>query len=198
LWSYFKKDDLIARANKINAFQADVTAIIHYNISTKAKLVKGYFGPTTDNYSMMFTAGSFAKNELNDPEKRMNFLRLLLTDDIERSVELCDPVMAFHRDSLGVPAVAEPNDILYLNKYSLYLGVPGVYARNLRMTRMVQGPICFGESLLQDNKTEATRLNTLDDKLEGEAVSSRLREVAKSYFLGVRDYLLKPQYPQGQ
>jgi hypothetical protein len=65
-----------------------------------------------------------------------------------------------------------------------------VYARNLSMTRLVHGPIVFGETLYQDNMDEAlvlSKMNTIDP-VSGQKASTRTIEVAEAYYEGIEQW----------
>ena len=184
----YMREELIHRAAEINAFYPDLTLIIHYNTSLSAEKKKdGYSGVVDENFCMMFVGGAFSKNELQEVEGRLNFVRLLFSD-FRPSLKFCGHAIQRHNDDLKVPTVPVENNLPYLNKYSVLSLESGVYHRNLRLTRMVKGPICFGESLLQDNRQEALQLVQKDYR-EGEVVTSkRIKEVADAYYLSILDY----------
>lgn len=184
----FLKQDFKDRARKINAFRPHLTLIIHYNIhETNEADPQGYLRPTDKNYCMAFVPGSFMEGELGKPEDRLAFLCKLLTDDIETSEKACDFILKEHVGQLGVPIMEWDESINYLNKASLQTTAEGVFARNLSLTRLINGPMCFGESLLQDNIEECQRFNVGDFTAEGMTtpVSNRVKEVAQAYFDGV-------------
>jgi len=186
--SYFKRKDFEARAKKINAWKPDITFIIHYNAEPSEKLQAH-----ERNYCMAFVGGGFSTGELNSPEDRIEFLRLLLSDELEHSIELSSFWVEAHQDILKVPAVSEPNDLFYLRKYSVYTGEPGVYSRNLALTRTIHGTICYGESLLQENIFEAPQLAKKDYRDGKIKTSKRVMEVAQAYYRATLKYFDSPQ-----
>ena len=136
---------------------------------------------------MYFVPGSFEAGELSDPESRFDFLRLLLTDDVERSIIASDCVG--RKLELNVKAqLAKPTDAAYLTTACRSTKKRGVYARNL--TRMVHGPIIYGESLYQDNWTECVLLNnrTMLDVPSQTTTSPRVIKVAEAYYAGILDW----------
>jgi len=138
---------------------------------------------------MLFVPGAFQAGELNDFDKRYDFLRLLLLDDIEHSVNVCTYVGQQFTERLSVP-LAKPTDAGYLSFSCRYAGSAGVYARNLSMTRLVHGPIVFGETLYQDNMVEAlvlSKMNTIDP-VSGQKASTRTIEVAEAYYEGIEQW----------
>ncbi|MTI32451.1 hypothetical protein E1171_16660 [Cytophagales bacterium RKSG123] len=177
---YFKGKDFEARADHINSWRPDLTFIIHYNADPSGNL-KTY----ERNYCMAFVGGGFTKKELNSSESRLEFLRLLLSEDLEQSITLSSFWVEAHKDLLNIPAVLEPNNVEYLNKYSVYTGRPGVYSRNLALSRRIHGTICYGESLLQENIHEAQALARKDYRDGKIKTSKRIEEVSEAYFQAV-------------
>ena len=118
----------------------------------------------------------------------MEFLRLLLTNDIERSIEFSGYMVESLVQKTGVPAALDSNAV-YLKDNCMKTDVNGVYCRNLSMTRKVKGPVCYGESLYQDNINECKALNKKEIKIEGMETSKRVEEVAEAYFQGIMNYV---------
>ena len=184
---YYNPLDLRARAEKINQFKPDLTIAIHYN----AHPVEGGSSnnhTTIKNYNMVFIPGAFGRKELVDPENRYEFMRLLLTDDWEISKKLSRAVLSQFTEILQVPSVQPTDNVLYLDHVGLKV-CEGIYARNLVLTRLVHGPICYGESLIQNNEKECLLLNQKDTKIAEVPCSSRIKEVAISYFNGIKAFL---------
>ena len=190
----YNRLDLWDRAEKINAFSPDLTLIIHYNVgfdNWRQRDAEGYYPAGDENYNMAFVPGSFMAGELAKPADRMAFLRQLLTDDIAQSIALSKAVVSHMTQKLGVPPVPQDAPLRYLTIASLPTEAQGVFARNLTLTRLIKGTMCYGESLCQDEKNEALRLNQKDTIVAGVRVSSRVREVADAYVVGVVEYVEK-------
>lgn len=182
---FFLLEDLRERARKINEFNPDLTLIIHYNVDeTNTNWNKS----TKKNFNMAFVGGSFTADELDKPEARVEFLRLLLTDDIERSVEFSKYMMESLVAKTKVPAALDSNAV-YLKDNCMKTDVKGVYCRNLTLTRKVKGVICYGESLYQDNVNECKLLSKKDVKAGELETSKRVEEVAEAYFQGIMNYI---------
>jgi len=64
---------------------------------------------------------------------------------------------------------------------------PGVYCRNLQLTRYIHSPLVYGETLYQDNINECIMLNQERDKTK----NKRIQQVADAYFQGILDYVNK-------
>ena len=129
--------------------------------------------------------------ELKEPIDRLSFAAKLLADDIPRSERLCDAVVKAHVERLNVPVMVWDTTLVYLKNASLRTPSPGVFARNLQLTRLINGTLCFGESLCQDNMQEAKSLNARDFTPEGMVtpVPNRVREVAEAYYQGLLAWL---------
>jgi N-acetylmuramoyl-L-alanine amidase len=177
----FKDIELQKRADIINAYKPDLTIIIHYNVD---ETNTGWKKPGSKNYSMAFIGGAFMPSDLSSPEKRFEFLRMLLTYDIESSVALSAAVVRSLETNLQVKA-AGIKDATYLYKGCLYAGKTGVFCRNLQLTRNVHGTVVYGETLYQDNVVECVLLNQESDKLK----NIRVQQAADAYYKGVREYI---------
>lgn len=184
--------DLRLRAEKINAFAPDLSVIIHYNVhgpNWEMRDAENNMQPTDKNYTMSFIAGSFKAYELSRQEDRIAFLRLLLSDDIPKSIQLSDKITSSFVKVLSIPAVNTADNLGYLNKSCVLTEKEGVYARNLGLTRNIKGVLCYGESLCQDNITEAAWLNQRLIQAGEMKTSSRVRMVADAYFEGIMNYV---------
>lgn len=187
----FNNADLRNRADMVNTFQPHLTLIIHYNVD-KANWEKSmgddYFQPGSANYLMAFVPGSYSGSDLADLEHRIHFLRLLVSDDLERSMDLSHAFVQESQRITGVPIVKEENKVDYLDYACVLTQAPGVYARDLALTRTISGPLCYGESLCQDNKDELAFFGKQDMVVGGIPVSSRVLQVAESYISAVLRY----------
>ena len=182
---FFLTEDLRERARNINEFHPDLTLVIHYNVDeTNANWNK----PSKKDYNMAFVGGSFTDEELDKPEAKIEFLRLLLTDDIERSTEFSKYIIESLVEKTGVPAALDSNAV-YLRDNCMKTNLKGVYCRNLTLTRKVKGVICYGESLYQDNINECKALSKKDVKIGEMQTSKRVEEVAEAYYEGIINYV---------
>lgn len=187
----FLRRDFKARAKKINAFQPHMTLILHYNIYEKNEWDKDFFlRAVNENVSMAFIPGSFMKGELKDPESRMLFLNKLVSDDVEASELLAAKVVEGFEQVLGVPSLIWDDSLNYLRYASLQSPSKGVFARNLSLTRLVHGPVCYGEALYQDNVREALALSRKDFVLPGmqTPLPRRLHDAVAAYLHGILAY----------
>lgn len=172
----------------INKFDPDLTIAIHYNVDEKNKDWKK---STNKNFMMTFVPGSFLKNELKKPIDQLNFLKLLATDNIKKSIQLSKEFISFFRKMSCIP-IATVNDADYLSKFCVVTEEKGVFSRNLAMTRLVNSPILYGEPLYQDNKKVSRSLNLHNpDRKNKKRTSKYLKKAADSYYKSVLSYLRK-------
>jgi N-acetylmuramoyl-L-alanine amidase len=187
---HFLDMDLDARAARINYFNPHFTVVIHFNADVENT---GWFQPTVRNYSMAFVPGSYIGGELSNSTERFDFIRTLLTDHMQQSALLSKFVMDEFENHLGVMSVSKyGKKPFYLTNYSIEVE-KGVYARNLRLCRLLNTPLCYGESLLQDNIHELEALSKND--LKNGIIAPRIIQVAEAYLYGIKRYaeVLKQQ-----
>lgn len=189
---YYNPLDLRARASKINALLPDLTIMIHYNAYDDRDPITQENRLSSPNYNMAFVGGGFCKGEIKEFINRYHFLRLLLNDDIDKSILLSTEIMNQMTKQTQVPLVSDQLNIDYLRKASIKVG-PGIYARNLTLTRLVKGPLCYGETFCQDNAEEAIRLNDKGLIIDGIAGPQRIEQVAQAYFKGIVSFLRKQE-----
>lgn len=184
--NYFKKVELLERVRKINAFQPDLTIIIHYNVDENNAPWKQ---TSSQNFAMAFVAGAFEAEDLQKNEEIESFIRLLCSKEIEKSAELAEKILQSHEKVADVPIVPLQNNQNFLQKYCLWTGRRGVYARNLLLCREIKGILCYGESLLQDSKQEIRKLNEKTLKIANLYTSPRVIEVGNAYWHGICSFL---------
>jgi N-acetylmuramoyl-L-alanine amidase len=184
-WDFFRDYDLAHRAEKINTFDPHVTIIIHYNVDEKNAPWKKH---TKKNFSMAFIGGAFTADNLDKPESRMNFLRLLLTDQLNRSQNLAQETVLNFNKILEI-SIASQRDADYLRDNCLLTSSPGVFCRNLALCRRINSPLVYGESLYQDNENESRQLMRSDLDIYGVKANDRLMKVARSYYQAVMQFL---------
>ena len=181
----FKDIELQKRAEVINQFHPDFTIIIHFNVD---ETNTGWTKPTKKDFNMAFVGGAFMKSDLLTSEKRFSFFHLLVSDDLENSIQLSSQVIRSFETTLSVKT-AGINDAKYLKEGCLPTSENGVFCRNLQLTRYVHSPLVYGETLYQDNIEECVLLNKETDKTK----NVRIIQVANAYFIGVMNYVLKKQ-----
>lgn len=182
---YYNPLDLRARATKINSFSPDLSIVIHYNSHTCEGQESSNHVVVANNYNMVFIPGAFSAKELEEQESRYEFFRLLTTNDLSRSLSLSGGILKEFHKRLDVPIVTRGDGARYLETVCLKLE-EGVYARNLALTRLIHGPVCYGETLIQNNIDECQNLDRKDFIIHGRPCSSRIKEVAEAYFEGIK------------
>ena len=177
----FRDLELAKRAELINKFKPDYTVLIHFNVDE----TNSDWKKTTDkNFNMCFVAGAFMKNDLSSKEKRFEFLRLLITDDLEKSIMLSSYVTKQFETELQVQT-AKIRDAKYLIEGCLPTNADGVYCRNLQLPRYIHSPLVYGETLYQDNINECKLLGKETDKTK----NKRIQQVAEAYFKGIINFV---------
>lgn len=200
--------NLSERAELINLASPDITISIHYNMTGAQKdsfrrlqNIRGIMdrydlserdrlsaideilkstAETDANYSVVFVPGAFMAGELAGVEARMNFLRLIVTDDLDRSVKLGTCIAEQFEKKLDIPQPASG----FSCSDNRYTGEKGVFARNFRMTRLVAGTVCLGEPLMQNYPAEARNLSPVQNG----QVPERIKAVADAYHAAILKY----------
>jgi len=189
---YFKIKELYKRAEIINEFNPHITVVIHYNADVQNERRYDKFGNVKAanlNYNMAFVPGSFIEGELENQNARIEFLRLLATNDIGSSIDFSEKVLESFTQMLNVETVSPTEKLPYLDKASIATHCKGVYARNLLLARKVNGIVCYGETFCQDNALECVLLSKKDVEINGLKTSSRVKQVAEAYFQGIMNYV---------
>jgi N-acetylmuramoyl-L-alanine amidase len=180
----FRDLELQKRAELIHAFHPDITIIIHFNVDEKNI---GWKTLADKDFVMTFIGGDMLPHDLSKRNSRFAFLRMALTDDLDKSEKLSAEVVNSFSAVLGVP-IASKNDAKYLHDNCIATNSKGVYCRNLILTRIIGGPLVYGETLYQDNRKEAYALQQEDGEIEGIKTSQRTRDIADAYYLGILAY----------
>lgn len=181
---FFREYELLQRVKLINSFNPHLTVIIHYNVDEKNN---PWNKATINNYSMCFIGGAFEENDLDKPVNKVHFLRLLLTNQIENSKKISYYTIQNFENNLQVSA-AKTKDAKYLQSVCIPSEKPGVYCRNLLLTRYIISPLVYGESMCQDNYTECQLLSQANFEYKGLKVPYRIYEVANAYFNAIMMY----------
>lgn len=179
----FRDLELAKRVELINNFKPDYSVVIHYNVD---ETNLDWNKTTAKNYNMCFVGGAFMRTDLSTKEKRFEFLRLLITDDLEKSIAISSTVIKSFETELNVPT-ATARDAKYLIEGCLPTEANGVYCRNLQLTRYIHSPVIYGETLYQDNINECKLLYQETDKTK----NKRIQQVADGYFKGILNFVTK-------
>jgi N-acetylmuramoyl-L-alanine amidase len=186
-WDFFRDHELANRIRIINEFNPDITAIIHYNVDEKNT---DWLKPGTKNYSMCFIGGGMTADNFKRTAHKINFLRLLLTDDYPESEKLSGLVVQEFSKQLDIP-IATKKDATYLDENCNASGTDGVFCRNLALCRAITSPLVYGECLYQDNIEECQRLSKCDKEVCGIKTNSRVQQVANCYATAILKYFIR-------
>ncbi len=188
---YFKNQEFIKRAHNINAFQPDFVIIIHYNASEFENNHKTNAPLVEHNYTVAFVPGSFTNIELASQSQINDFIRISTTDILKKSIELSESIVTEIENKLNIPRL-KPSDypeLWYLKKFSVYTGKPGVFARNLYLTRTIKAPLAYIECTLQNNKQEIQYFTKKDTKIYNIKTSSRILNYTDAIYTGIIKYM---------
>jgi len=183
-WAFFRDYELMERAKKINSFYPHASVIIHYNVDDKNA---PWTTASTRNNSMCFISGAFGTKDLAKPSNKLHFLRLLLGKQVHQSETIGRLTMSSFEKNLKINR-AKQADADYLMKHTLSTNCQGLFCRNLILTRCINSPLVYGESLYQDNVKESAMLSTSNSDLYGVKTSERVYLVAKSYYEAIMNY----------
>ena len=186
-WEFFRDYDLGHRADLINAFKPHVTLIVHYNVDEK----NVPWQQTVDkNFTMSFIAGAMTADQMDNANARRQFVRLLLSKQLNESEKLSSKtVQAFHAN-LGIE-IASKGDADYLLKNCNATNSKGVFCRNLALCRKINSVLVYGECLYQDNTKESKLLMENGTSFGSGKTNDRVEAVAKSYIEGLLGWLEK-------
>lgn len=176
--SFFKDYELQQRARVINLYKPDLTVIIHYNVDEKNTDWKK---PSDKDFCMTFIPGCLIADNLKTTKSKINFLRLLLTDDLDKSEKISLLVVNQLSKKLNIP-IAKKTDATYLSEHCVSSSSPGVYCRNLALCRMVQTPLVYGECLYQDSENECYELTLNTEKSYDITTNKRVMLSAQSFY----------------
>ncbi|MCP5505008.1 MAG: N-acetylmuramoyl-L-alanine amidase [Chlamydiales bacterium] len=178
---HYNRLDLRARAELINAFNPDLTLFIHYNAIDSELPDSTQTKETDRNFNLVFIPGAFCSGELATPEDRYHFLRLICTQDLENSHAIAQDLVSRFTTHLQVPPLKTTKREVCGFGNSL-ISSDGVFCRNLCLTRLVKGPLCYGETLIQNNLQEALELSQNQTMIEGLSCPERVIDVAEAYY----------------
>lgn len=174
--------DIQRRAEIINAFKPHVTIACHYNLGGIYDK-EGYTPGVDFDYTLFFVPGAFRatpkrgdifkQGSLQNERTRYEFVRLLVTKDLEQSISLAQLAQKHAVDQLALP----PGDqCSYLKVLCMKQG-PGIYHRNLSLPRLVHSPILYAEPFCQDNYEKASILSSNPEILIDKVVDIHLKAI---------------------
>jgi N-acetylmuramoyl-L-alanine amidase len=179
----------VARAEKINSINPDMTIMIHLNVDEEDALRDDFTHVGTHkNTVMAFTPGGYMYGEDRSEHSRQTIKYLSENQKIfEKSVSLCQLFVDELSNELNIPK-AISSDAKYLTNNTISIAdllgssFDGLFARNLTMTGYVKGVQCFTESLYYDNVNEHQMLNQRgfinEENIE---TSERINQIANAH-----------------
>ena len=179
----YKYVDFYVRAQMINEFNPDATIIVHYNVDVNNQ---PWDTSGVNNYSMAFVPGAIGRGELKTIHDCNQLVRLAVTDQIEKSIELSGSILSRIEASMLVTRVEEVDSISYLKNYCIKTNQKGVFCRNLAMTRFVKSPLCYLEAFYQDSHRESWLLDR--SSFLGGDKPQRIKEVSSAIIEGINIY----------
>lgn len=194
--NYYKFVEFRKRVEKINEFKPDMTLAIHLNSKEgNRRFGDRYLIPVDDNYNMGFIPGAFLADELVKMDQKIDFVRLLISRDLDNSKRLGNEIIKSLQLNLNVNPIPFENPLRVLREVSIATDAQGVYSRNLVLTRMSRGTVFYIEALYQDNKDEIKKLSTLNYEIDIDGygkkkIPLRCNEVAFGCWKGIENYLL--------
>jgi N-acetylmuramoyl-L-alanine amidase len=183
-WEFFRDYELMERARIINEFKPDITVIVHYNVDEKNTDWKN---PGPKNYTMTFIGGGMTADNFSKSVNKVHFLRLLLTDQLNRSEKLSSLTVNQFSKEMEIP-IAKKSDADYLRDNCLKTPSEGVFCRNLALCRTINSPLVYGECLYQDNIKECLNLSREDFEIYGQKSSKRIYQAANCYYNAINTY----------
>lgn len=186
-WEFFRDFELANRAKVINEFKPNVTLIIHYNVDEKNVPWKK---TTSNDFTMAFIGGCFTAEKIEKDDSKLNFLRLLFSDQLNESEKLGQLTVEQFHENLQIPTACT-DDADYLKNNCITLKSHGVYSRQLILCNKINSPLVYGESLYQDHEDESKWLMDNSKNVGGIMTNERVYLVAKSYLNAVNQYFKK-------
>lgn len=193
----FKKLNLRQRAERINFFKPDLTISISFNASEEASLRSpGLYSPITkENACVAVVGGAYHLDEFKEPEHVVQLFFQLLSEDHDVSLLYADAILGDFSTKMMIRKLTDVSKHPYMRNNTVPTNYPGVYTRNLFITRSVYSPSLVIYPVFQNNIDEARLLK--DKSITFETVnglkiktSMRLLEISQVLAEAIRDALL--------
>lgn len=176
-YTYFVlREDLWARAAKINAFKPDIVLIVHYDtvdLPSDPQAVN----PKSPNQTKVFVAGSYLATDFASRKARKQFARKLLDQtQWNLSLKLSRKIITQFQSQMGLDLTQNTGEGLRVES--------GIFARNLHIPRFLHAPaVAYLECLFYNRPQEFYALANTKHPLmiDGKNVpySDRLAQVVK-------------------
>lgn len=185
---FILRADLDARAEKIAAFKPDISLVIHYDVLPSGGDGHG-LSPKNLRRTKVYVPGAFMRDEFSTREARRDFTHHLLDRGAwSESVKLSHAIVRENERSLGL----EPDP--HGGSSATTRILPGVYSRNLSLTRRLTGhAMSYLEILFYNSPDEFAALSRTKHpmRIDGEdhPYSDRVLEVVRALRDGVVDFV---------
>lgn len=182
---YTLREDLWARANIINAFKPDITLIVHYDALPPSNDGNG-INPNAPNHAKVFVAGSFQPGELATRKTRKQFAKKLLDQQQwDESILLSKHILTQFNQQMGLQLPNSAGRGRFI--------APGIFARNLGLTRAVDhSAVAYLECLFYNRSAEFYAFSKKQHTIVIDGTtyhySDRLKQVVSSLRQGVINY----------
>lgn len=186
-WKYFfNREDLDARSQMIEAFDADLTLLIHFDVSVTASRPNDT-NPRGYNATKAYVAGAFESVEFATGRDRAYFAQHAVQSSYWwESVNLGQSIVTQLSQQLSLPYDRNGGGV------SKQI-VPGVWARNLALTRRLPGRVFSFLECMYYNTNEFDALSRQTNPMLIDGVSTpysdRLGQVAKAIGDGLVGYV---------
>lgn len=141
------KEDLWARASKINSFNPDIVLIIHYDVLPNNG--DGHaVNPNSPNQTKVYVSGAYFDTEFGSRLARSQFAKKLLDQtQWEESIRLGKEIVSEFKTQMHIdPTKSAENSIKV---------APGIFSRNLTLSRFLNAPaVAYLECLFYNRPQE--------------------------------------------
>lgn len=147
-YTYFVlREDLWARAEKINAFKPDIVLIVHYDTVDSSFAPQGV-NPKAPNLTKVFVTGAYLKTDFGSRKARKQFARKVLDQEQwDLSVNLSRKIVNEFQSQMGLALTQNTGEGLRVES--------GIFARNLNIPRFLHAPaIAYLECLFYNRPQE--------------------------------------------
>ncbi|MES2768885.1 MAG: hypothetical protein V4596_07035 [Bdellovibrionota bacterium] len=186
-YNYFiLKEDLWARADKINNFKPDIVLIIHYDVLPNSG--DGHaVNPQAPNQTKIYVAGSYFDIEFGSRKARKQFAKKLLDQNQwNESINLSRNILDQFNSQMGLSYPSGSEGSIPV--------APGIFARNLTLPRFLEAPaVAYLECLFYNRPQEFSAFTNTKYPMIINGVnypySDRLKQVVSSIKAGVVNYV---------
>ena len=178
---FILREDLSARAEKVQAFDPDLTLIIHSDAQDPVPM------DTLPEITRAYVPGALAETEYAGTRVKAEMAaRLLQADKLQESLEISRAIVQSVSKKLNTRLPTHDMDTTIALE-------PGIFARNLVLNHAItKGATSYIECLMYGSRKEFDRLKQKDYQMmiDGKAVfySQRLQDLAKAIRDAVANY----------